>query len=409
MRIQHQPILSILFSLIICCLSASAQTFSVIHTFTGGSDGAQPYASVTLGGPGTLYGTAYAGGLSGCSGGCGVAFKMTQYNGAWVFAPLHAFTSSSGSNPVAPVAFGPGNLLYGTAAAGGTGSCATGCGVVFTLQPPPTGCRTALCYWTYNPIYEFASLSQFDPLGNLAFDHAGHVYGSTYQGAGCGTIFQLTRSGLSWTETMVYQFRNCADGIHGPTGVTIDASDNLYLVSEETSYSQFGSVYEATPSGSGWTVNPIYNFQYNDGFYPEGVPVIDAQGNLYGTTSSGGTGGGGTVFALSPNGSGWNFVLIDTLVGLGLQYGGPWGNLAFDSAGNLYGTTLQNGSHNCGSVFKLTRSGQQWIYSDLYDFTCGNDGAYPYAGPTIDSSGNVYGTTTAGGSFGQGVVWEIRP
>ncbi len=407
MRIQHQPILSILFSLIIFCSPASAQTFSVIHTFTGGSDGAQPYASVTIGGPGVLYGTAYAGGLNDCSGGCGVAFKMMRHNGAWVFAPLHAFTPSSGRNPVAPVAFGPGNLLYGTAAAGGTGSCGTGCGVVFTLQPPPTVCHTALCDWTYNPIYEFASLSEFNPLGKLAFDQAGHVYGSTYQGAGCGTIFQLTRSGLSWTETMVYQFLNCADGIHGPTGVTIDAADNLYLVSEETGYSQYGSVYEATPAGSGWTVNAIYNFQYGDGLYPESVPAMDALGNLYGTTSTGGPDGGGTVFELSPNGSAWNFVLIDRLVGF--QNGGPRGSLAFDSAGNLYGTTLTDGRHDCGSVFKLTRSGEQWIYSDLYDFSCANDGAYPYAGPTIDSSGNIYGTTAAGGSFGQGVVWEITP
>ena len=138
---------------------AQTQTFTVIHTFTGGRDGAQPYASVTIGGPGTLYGTTYAGGLNDCRGGCGVAFKMTRHNGAWVFDPLHAFTPSSGSNPVAPVAFGPGNLLYGTAAEGGMGSCGLGCGVVFTLHPPPTACHTALCAWIYNPIYEWASRS----------------------------------------------------------------------------------------------------------------------------------------------------------------------------------------------------------------------------------------------------------
>ena len=113
MRILHQPILSVLFSLIICCWSVSAQTVSVIHTFTGEADGGYPYAGLTFGGAGTLYGTANGGGVNDCSGSdCGVVFTMAQHNGAWVVAPLYAFTRFSRSYPYAPVAFGSGNLLH---------------------------------------------------------------------------------------------------------------------------------------------------------------------------------------------------------------------------------------------------------------------------------------------------------
>jgi uncharacterized repeat protein (TIGR03803 family) len=140
--------------------------------------------------------------------------------------------------------------------------------------------------------------------------------------------------------------------------------------------------------------------------------------NLYGTTTSGGAGGGGTVFELSPSDGGWTFSVISNLAGTRAG-GGPQGTLAFDSAGNLYGTTYLDGTQQCGNVFKLTHSSGQWIYSDLYDFTCGNDGGFPEAGVALDASGNIYGTATpfgpndtcayGGPTRGCGVVWEITP
>lgn len=143
-------------------------------------------------------------------------------------------------------------------------------------------------------------------------------------------------------------------------------------------------------------------------------------GNLYGAASVGGSGGGGTVFQLTPSGGGWN---LDTLYSLsGNQQGrtGPFASLLMDSAGNLYGTTYADGAFGKGSVFKLTPAGGgEWTYATLYDFTGGSDGAHPYTSLVMDSSGKLYGTTYAGGTEGShchsaggsqcGVVFEITP
>jgi uncharacterized repeat protein (TIGR03803 family) len=427
--------------LTMCCVvpvlaarPAQTQTFSVIHAFTGGADGALPYASLTLGGAGTFYGTAAAGGgvigrnCDPRTGGCGVVFKITQHNGGWILSPLYAFTGfNDGRNPMAPVVFGPGALLYGsTAYAGNNGQCSfEGCGVIFTLQSPPTICRTALCDWTENPIYQFATQTDGrEPMGNLAFDQAGNVYGTTLEGGtgmcslpstGCGTIFQLTRSGNTWTNTTVYNFLNQSDGAIPESGVIIDSSGVLYGVAAGGAHGD-GVVFTLTPSESGWTETVIYSFHNgNDGANPVGGLVMDVEGNLYGTTANGGGGGGGTIFELSPSGGGWTFSLLASL--FGIPGAGSRGTLAFDSAGNLYGTTWGNGAHQCGSVFKLTSAVGQWTNTDLHDFTCGDDGGFPEAGVTLDSSGNIYGTaaeygppqTCQLGGLGCGVVWEITP
>lgn len=413
---------------------AQAQNFSVIHAFTRGADGAFPYASLTLGGGETLYGTTLGGGGvngRGCepqTAGCGVVFKMTLHNGEWVLAPLYAFNDFDGAGPMAPVVFGPGNLLYGSTINGGNNlNCFEddyGCGVIFTLQPPPTACHSALCYWIETPIYVFGSPTVgFEPMGNLAFDQAGNVYGTTFYGGnpacrsqqtGCGNVFQLTQSGPTWTETTVYDFAGGSDGVNPSSGLVVDSMGNLYGTVEGGGAHGYGAVFELTLSVSGWTKSLIYSFQEgNDGGDPVGGLVMDAAGNLYGTTIGGGASHGGAAFELSHSGGGWTFSVIASLSGVAGS--GPRGSLAFDSMGNLYGTTWGEGMYGYGNVFKLTQSGGQWTYRDLYDFTGGNDGGLPEAGPTVDASGNIYGTTPVGGLVetcegrGCGVVWEITP
>lgn len=426
MRVFYQPVLSILFALIICGSSASAQTYTVIHVFTGGDDGGSPqFAGLTLGGRGTLYGTTVGGGVAGM----GVVFQITHEASGWVLASLLSFPGgTTGTDSQAPVVFGPGGLLYGSTVYGGRGreSCFNGCGVVFTLQPPLTACHAVLCNWIGKPIYQFASLTDgWGPWGNLAFDQAGNVYGTTVYGGtgscygqGCGTVFQLTRSGNTWTKTTLYNF-NSGNVVGPDSGVIVDRSGVLYGTTQYGGLFSRGSVFQLTPSGSGWTFTNIYNFHnglngISDGGFPAGGLVMDAVGNLYGTTSTGGTGGGGTVFELSPAGGGWTLSTIANLSGVGV--GGPMGNLAFDSAGNLYGTTELDGAYQYGNVFKLTPSDGQWTYTDLYDFTGGNDGGRPFAGPTVDSSGNIFGTSSLGPQQGCqihggscGLVWEITP
>jgi uncharacterized repeat protein (TIGR03803 family) len=420
--------------LVLVIKPAQAQNFSVIHAFTDGVDGAFPEASLTIDETGNLYGTTIiGGGVNGrdCdprAAGCGVAFKMMPHNGGWIFAPLFAFDDFDGAAPVAPLTFGPGGLLYGSTTDGGNNlncfSSFYGCGVVFTLQPPPTICRSALCYWLENPIYTFTSESDgFEPMGNLAFDQAGNIYGTTAYGgtntcgtgANCGNVFQLSRSGSAWTKTTLYNFTPGSDGIWPVSGVITDSSGVLYGITNQGGTYDFGTVFELTPSESGWTETVIYNFQDGvDGGGPWGGLLMDAEGNLYGTTATGGAGHGGTVFELSPSGGRWTFSVVASL--FGVEGGGSVGSLTFDSAGNLYGTTRGDGAYGYGNIFKLTPSGRQWIYSDLYDFTGGSDGRSPYAGVTLDSGGNLYGTTLEGGntggacaSFGCGVVFEITP
>jgi len=150
----------------------------------------------------------------------------------------------------------------------------------------------------------------------------------------------------------------------------------------------------------------------NDGGNPIAGLIPDHAGNLWGATSSGGSGGGGTIFELTPSGSGWEFHLIYSLSGYGGQ-GGPFANLAFDQAGNLYGTTSADGANHVGTVFKLTNSNGNWVYTDLHDFD-GTDGEYPESSLTFDASGNLYGTTNAGGTGTGcnatcGVAFEITP
>jgi uncharacterized repeat protein (TIGR03803 family) len=154
-------------------------------------------------------------------------------------------------------------------------------------------------------------------------------------------------------------------------------------------------------------VNEIHAFGgQGDGSFPTGGLVIDAAGNLYGGTPSGGANGGGAVYKLTQTGGDWSESLIYSLPGSGV---GPTNSLAWDAAGNLYGTTCTGGSHNSGSVFKLTPSGGDWIPTTLYEFTGGNDGLCPYGSLVVDGSGNIFGTTDAGGANQQGVIFEITP
>src|SRR5579871_505782 len=315
----HAQTIRLLLWLVTLSLGAAqAQTFTVIHSFTGNQDGAQPYASLTLD-SGNLYGTATAGGNRGqqtqCSlFGCGNVFKLTRHNSSWTLNPLYIFLGGSdGAAPAGPVSFGPGGLLYGTTFAGGMiNSCNfsyAGCGVVFTLRPPATTCRSVLCPWTENVIYQFVDEEDgFAPEGSLAFDQAGNVYGTTAFGGsggcgeGCGTVFQLTRSGSGWAKTTIadYMFGNGdPNALFG--SLISDAAGNLYGTSYYGGAHNLGSVYEVTRSGSNWTTTVLHSFtDLATGAYAYGGLVMDSAGNLFGTAAKGGTGGGGIVFELSP-------------------------------------------------------------------------------------------------------------
>jgi len=165
-------------------------------------------------------------------------------------------------------------------------------------------------------------------------------------------------------------------------------------------------VYELSHSNSGWTQTVLYTFQgQSDGQNPVGGVVVDDAGNLYGTTFDGGINGGGTVYELSPSAGGWTFTVLYSFVG---GYGGPYNKLTLAN-GNIYGFTNAEGAYGLGSIFKLTPANGGWTFTDLHDFLGGSDGASPYGSVAVDSDGNVFGTAVTGGSKNQGVVFEITP
>lgn len=393
--------------------SAQAQTFQVIHAFTGGGDGANPYSGLTMNGAENFYGT-----TAGSDNGS--VFNLRSIGSGWLLMPLINFGLSGPSMPASKVTIGPDGALYGTTFYGGLfgEDCNNySCGTVFKLQPPSRSCGSVSCPWTLTIVYEFQpSPDGGNPWGEVVFDGAGNMYGTTAYGgtgncsngieSGCGVVYKLSPAGSGWTETILYNFSG-NDGEQPTSGLIFDASGNLYGVTGEGGNYNGGVVYELSPSWSGgWTETVLHSLQVNDGFDPIGSLIMDASGNLYGTAQDGGPAGGGTAFELSQPGT-WTFQVLYAFLG---NKGTPQAPLALDSAGNLYGVGF--GDAGYGNVFRLMPANGSWIKTDLHSFQ-GSDGLWPNGGLVLDSSGNLYGTTSNGGGGpcyeGCGVVWEITP
>jgi uncharacterized repeat protein (TIGR03803 family) len=392
--------------------SAEAQTLTVLHAFTGGQDGANPLAGLTMDKAGNLDGTASQGGGSGN----GVVFRLTHKGSGWVFSPLYSFQGGNdGAAPGARVIIGPDGSLYGTTQNGGGTNPG---GTVFKLTPYPTACKTALCGWQETQLYAFKGGSDgaLPGPGDLVFDQAGNLYGTTKEGGAslcgflCGTVYKLMPSNDGWTKSILYNFMAGSDGEMPSAGVIFDQAGNLHGTTYEGGVGKFGTVFQLTCGVGGCTNNVLHSFTNGgDGGSPVGGLILDQSGNLYGAGSDGGTGGDGTVFELSPSGDSWTFaVLYNFTSPLGGQCG-PRAGLVMDAAGNLYGTTFCDGAYGYGNVFELSPSNGGWTYWDLYDFTGGNDGKNPISNVLLHSNGKLYGTTSVGGTQGFGVVWELTP
>jgi uncharacterized repeat protein (TIGR03803 family) len=380
-------------------LPAEAQTYAAIYSFTGGHDGGNPEAGLSIDRAGNLYGTALDGGV-----GFGTAFKLAHKNSNWIFNPLYSFAGGSdGAGTYSRVIFGPDGSLYGV-----TYGTDGGFGTIFKLQPPATACKSALCAWTETVLYRFTGGSDgANPEGDLTFDQAGNIYGVTLRGGdGYGVVYELKRSGGGWTQSVLHTFEPGSGGTHPTAGLIFDKTGNLYGTAAFGGLG-FGVVFQLTPSGSGWTENTLYVFQgENDGGAPIGGLIFDSSGNLYGSTFQNGAGSGGTAFELVAQSGKWTFALLYSFAGT--SGCGPQASLAFDQSGNLYGTTLCDGANGQGSVFKLTPSSGAWIYTSLHDFA-GSDGGYPFSNLVFDTSGNLYGTASQGGANGVGVVFQVTP
>jgi len=333
----------------------AALTFTTLYTFTGLKDGAFPSAGLVQDSAGNLYGTTLIGGGStGCgTGGCGTVFKVSPTG---VETLLHIFTGGAdGANPKASLIRDASGNLYGTAFAGGSGSCPGGCGVVFKLSPQ--GTETVLYAFT-------GGADGGNPKAGLIQDAAGNFYGTTFlrggpkpcawYGYGCGTVFELSPAGL---ETVLYSFKGAADGGNSEAGLIRDAAGNLYGTALNGGHSGYGAVFELSPTG---TETVLYSFSNGtNGGNPNAGLIQDAAGNLYGTSFYGlstgiCTGGCGTVFEVSSTGK---ETVLHSFAG-GADGANPSGSLIQDAAGNFYGTASRGGSlatwpYGSGVVFKL--------------------------------------------------------
>jgi uncharacterized repeat protein (TIGR03803 family) len=379
---------------------AQGQTFKVIYTFTGGADGANPYAGLTMDAAGNLYGAAANGGdFKYCQQyGCGTIFKLTRKNSGWTLSRLYAFSYADGDGPNSKLVFGQDDSLYGATVSGG---CCGG-GTVFKLTQVSHSAP-----WKGTVLRSFMGRSDgAAPFGDILVDPTGWIYGATIIGGtgDNGTIYAVPESGGGGP---LHSFTGPPnDGSNPQSGLILDQSGLLGATANGGLY-QSGTIYELTPPSD--TI--LYNFSYDglsDGREPIGGMIVDQAGNLYGTTVTGGSGGGGTVFMLSRSYSGWVFDVLYSFTG----YGGSKANLSMDADGNLYGATTFDGIYGNGNVFKLTRSGESWRYTSLHDFT-GADGEQAQGTLLIAPNGNIYGTTVYGGTgcvdYGCGVIFEITP
>jgi len=407
---------------------------TVLHSFTGGADGCNPTGGVIRDSAGNLYGTTAYGGTFNAgtvykldtSGNETLLYNFTQVpvtNGVGLGSPgptgvvldpagnlygttlqggttdlgvlfqltpsghetvLHNFTGYvDGADPFAGLTRDSRGNLYGTTARGGTDYV----GVVFKLAP--TGAETVLHTFT------FGGADGRNPTAGVVLDSAGNLYGTTLLGGprGAGIVYRLAPSGA---ETVLYTFIGVKDGFD-PGGVTLDSAGNLYGTAQGGGTHGLGTVYKLDASGN-FTV--LHDFDGLDGSTPSSGPILDSAGNLYGTTEQGGEFGQGTVYKLDTSG---NETVLYSFFGYP-DGKDPYAGVILDSAGNLYGTTVDGGAFNRGTVYKLDTSGNETV---LHSFGGRNDGAYPYGGVILDAADNLYGSTSQGGIYGQGVAFRL--
>jgi uncharacterized repeat protein (TIGR03803 family) len=384
--------------------SSNTVQHTTLHSF-GGPDGAGPLYSVTVDKTGALYGTTVLGGEVGG----GSVFKLTPKKSGYSESVLYSFQGGAdGQAPFGGLVADDKGALYGVTLEGGNSECFAGCGTVFKLTPKESG-------YTKSTIYSFGpGVDASMPLGTLVLDKKGALYGVTQYGGdrNDGAVFKLTPSRSGYQETVIYSFRGGADGNFPQAGLAIDKQGALYGTTfyggSGTCDGGCGTVFKLTPSGSGYDETILYIFKdWVDGSYPFAAVTLDeSTGTIYGTTWWGGTHTDGNVFKLTPSGSGYDKSTLYSFNHDG--HGGtngvePEAQLLLRPDGALYGTDFIGGGGcsgiGCGAVFELKPSASGYSFRYLYNFRQPLNGAEPeFSGLIADTKGALYGTTRSGGS-----------
>jgi uncharacterized repeat protein (TIGR03803 family) len=413
--------------------NSGAWAESVLCLFAGPSDAWFPVTTLAVDAKGRVFGTTADGGAN-QDGTVFMLMPPASSGGAWSHTILHSFGAylGDGALPWGAVTLDAAGNLYGTTMGGGTGdpsNCHPSdmCGAVFEVSPTHKG------GWSERVLHSFAgSTDGSSPYGGVVFDSHGNLLGTTSQSTntGGGTVFKLSRgSGGRWVNTTLHDFLGGPDGAQPLGGITIDGEGKLFGTTQYGGAANLGAVFEVRPvAGGSAKERVIFEFPSSDGANPAANVVLDGSNNIYGTTSAGGDCGGwiqaesgcGTVFELSPRpDGGWSRKLLYQLAGTANGAGDgdePAAGLIFDQSGNLYGTTEAGGKYNEGTVFELTPgTGGGWSEKVLYSFgSLGqHDGSVPLGSLVFDAEGNLYGTTANGGNstcdFGCGTVFELSP
>jgi uncharacterized repeat protein (TIGR03803 family) len=371
--------------------SAQAATLTTLLSFTntkGLDPGADPQAGLIMDSSGDLFGTTSGGGATGV----GTVFELTKGASSYTFSSLVAFNRTNGRTPFGGVLLDSGGNLYGTTASGGSPSFD---GNVFRLTKSGSS-------YSLSTLATFTGTNGSSPASGLIADSAGNLFGTASTGAasGYGSAFELVKNASSVTTLVTF---NGTIGGDSAAGLIADSHGNLFGTTSAGGSGGNGTVFELVKGASSYTLSTLVSFNGATGNTYAGL-IADSSGDLFGTTYSGGSNGVGTVFELVKGASGYT---LSTLASFNTTNGAnPDGALIEDSNGDLFGTTLNGGSAGDGTVFELTNGALGYALSTLASFNSTN-GANPYDGLIADSSGDLFGTASAGGSGNNGTVFEI--
>jgi uncharacterized repeat protein (TIGR03803 family) len=411
--VVHLILIPVAMTLVLGASAWASDTLTVLYDFN--NIAYFPIGNLVFDSMGNLYGTAFRGGYANpnCSFDCGTVFRLSPAGGTWAFEVLYSFTGGAdGGEPHGRLTLDSKGNLYGTTYDGGivNASCPTGCGTVFELSPSGSG-------WNFTLLHSFVGSDGQAPWTGLTPDALGNLYGTTTSGGtgGAGTIFELSSSGLSWTFSTLYALANSGrEGEFPFSDLAIDGNGNVYGAAQQggnpnSSCSNYcGTVFELSFTGGTWKFTLLRSFmgaKYKDGGLPWGSLVLDSFGNLYGTTFEGGRACDcGTVFKLSQSTGQWKENILYRFSQP--NYGNPVGGLTIDKVGNLYGTTLV-GNVEVFELSPTSKGGHK--FTSLFGPASSADGFQPYAGVILDTSGNLYGTTTQGGLYSEGTLFELSP
>ena len=388
-------------SLLLAAIGATpahaAATLTTLANFNG-TNGQGPAAGLTADAAGNLLGTTRFGG----AGSAGTVFQIPKTAGGYgtlsTIAALNSYNMNGGYPSAGLTADASGNL-FGTTGGGG----ALGYGTVFVIP------KTAGGYGTLSMFATFDNTNGNSPYAGLIADASGNLFGTTRYGGslGYGTVFEIPKTAGGYGTLSTIASFALTNGSGPYAGLTVDAAGNLFGTTQSGGASGYGTVFEIPKTAGGYgTLSTIVDFTFTNGASPSSGLTVDAAGNLFGTTQSGGATGNGTVFEIPKTAGGYG--LLSTIATFNDTNGsGPYAGLTADAAGNLFGTTLYGGASGNGTVFEIPKTaGGYGPLSTLVDFNNTN-GALPFGGLTADASGNLFGTTYLGGTNAQGTVFEI--